>query len=152
MLECFLLAKKFLRVPNAVYINRPRADSVSRVEKDAINIPKYFHKNILSLREGFNELERVMDGLAFFKEHPEYRYAVLNFFGDKSFYWFGPMLNIYAQIPAFKLNDPVKQEFHPDDAALVAYLFNTVNVYRLQMLKIQQEIYKLKQEELHGKN
>ena len=151
MLECFLLAKKFLRVPNAVYINRPRAASVSRVENDNINVENYLHKNILPLREGFNELERVMAGFDFFREHADYRYAVLNFFGEKSFSWFWPMLNIYAQIPTFKLDEFVRREFHAEDAPFAAYLFNTVNVYRLQLMKIRQEIHKIKQEKSHGK-
>lgn len=146
VLECFLLAKKFLRVPNAVYIQRPRIGSVSKEDDSNINIPTYMHKVINSLLRGFYELEKSMSKFAFFKERPDYRYAVLEFFLNKSFIWSEPLQKMYAQIPPFKLNDLVKKEFHSDDAAFAAYMFNTINVYRLQLARFQQENFALKKE------
>ncbi len=54
------------------------------------------------------------------------------------------MLPVYTQNPLFKLNELVKKEFHPDDAVLSAYLFNTVNIQRLELIKQQQENTALK--------
>ena len=155
VLSSLLLAKKYLRVPNAAYICRPRAGSVSRINDRQVNVEDYFHKNVLSLKQGLNELEKIMDTFPFFKENPNYRYAVLDFFCKKSFTWLLPMQSMYAKIPAFQLNERVRKEFHPDDAAFAAYLFNTVNIYRLQIMKLQQEIYELnasrQQEKENGK-
>ncbi len=155
ILSSLLLAKKYLRVPNAVYICRPRAGSVSRVNDRKIDLKDYFSKSVLPLKEGLNELEKVMDKFPFFDEHPDYRYAVLDFFCKKSFSWLTPMQTIYTQMPAHKLNELVKKEFHPDDAALSAYLFDMVNIYRIQILQLQKKIFLLKnpqlQEKLNGK-
>lgn len=73
-------AKKFLRVPNMVYIRRMREDSLSeakRTPKDTIN----FWLNPILL--GLKELDNFMASIDFFKENHHYRYAVLEkfFFG-----------------------------------------------------------------------
>ena len=142
VLACFLRAKKFLRVPNITYIHRPRINSVSKIDDSNINVVDYLHKNVKPLIEGANELNKVMDNFNFFDRHPDYRYAVLDFFFQKSFSWLNPLLGIYAQIPAVTLQPLVEKEFHPDDATLAAYLFNTVNIQRLQIMRLQQELSK----------
>lgn len=144
--ECFILAKKFLRVPNAIYINRPRAGSVSKEDDSKFNVPEYMHKAISALRDGFNKLNKSMNKVAFFKEHPEYRHAVLDFFFSKDFSWRWELQNIYAQVHPSAINPLVEKEFSSDDAALAAYMFNTINVYRLQLARLQQENFALKKE------
>ncbi len=144
--ECLLATEKYLLVPNVTYIVRPRLDSASRTNGQQINLENYFHKNIAAWREGFNEFERVMKKFPFFSSHVNYRYAVLDFFFQRSFSRHAEMWMAYTQIPPFRLNELVKREFHPDDAAFSAYLFNTVNVYRLQLMKFQQENLALKNE------
>ena len=134
------LSKNYLSVPNVTYIVRPRIDSVSR---DRPTLARHFHKRISALNEGFNELERVMNEINFFKSHPNYRYAVLRWFGN---YRISLLMGFYQKNPAFLFNELVKQEFHPDNAALSAYLFNTVNVYRLQLMQLRQENLSLKNE------
>ena len=136
------LAKNYLRVPNIVYIVRPRIGSVSR-DRELISPEKHFHKRFRALLDGFKEFGRVMDKIKFFAEHPDYRYAVLEWFAN---FRIAVTLNFYVKNPAFRLNELVKREFHSDDAALSAYLFNTVNVYRLQIMKLQHELAALKQQ------
>ena len=138
--EALCRAKNYLCVPNAVNIIRPRAGSVSR-DRELISPEKHFRKRFSALLVGFNEFERVMDKMNFFDEHPNYRYGVLEWFAN---YRIAVTLNFYVKNPAFKLNELVKREFHSDDAALSAYLFNTVNVYRLQIMKLQHELAALK--------
>ena len=144
VLECLLSAEKYLLVPNTTYIVRPRLNSTSRTDNRQINLEHYFHKRIAALREGFNELEKIMNKFPFFNEHLDYRYAVWDFFCQKSFFYNSELLMIYAQNPPFQLNELVRKEFHPDDAAFGAYLFNTVNIYRLQLMRLQQELNALK--------
>ena len=132
------LAKKCLKVANATYIVRPRIGSVSR---DRPTIERHIHKRIRALNDGFNEFERIMNKIDFFNNRPDYRYAVLKWFAN---YRIALMLPVYTQNPLFKLNELVKKEFHPDDAVLSAYLFNTVNIQRLELIKQQQENTALK--------
>ena len=144
VLNCAVRAKNFLRVPNAVYICRPRAGSASRINERDFNVGSYIHKHVSPIGCGFNELERVMQKYPFFAEHPDYRYAVLDFFFKKSFSWLSPLKNLYMQNPAYKLNEIVKKEFPSDDAALVSYLFDKTTVYQIQIAILQQKIAALK--------
>ena len=67
-------AKKFLRVPNMVYIRRMRDDSImgkSKTPQQSINF--WFNPILL----GIKELDKVMSQIEFFQENPEQRYAVL---------------------------------------------------------------------------
>ena len=136
--ECLFRAKKYLRVPNVTYIIRPRIGSISR---DNPTIEDNFHKRIGALNDGFNEFVRIMGDIAFFKNNSNYRYAVLEWFAN---FRIPITLGFYTKIPAFKLNELVEKEFHTDNAALAAYLFNTVNIYRLQIMKLQQQLDALK--------
>ena len=136
--ECLMSAKNYLAIPNVTYIIRPREDSISR---ENYTTAEYFAKRIRALNDGFNEFERIMDKIKFFDGRPNYRYAVLEWFAN---FRIPITLGFYSQVPAFKLNKIVKKEFHPDDAPLAAYLFNTVNTYRLQLIKLRRELNKLK--------
>ena len=136
--ECLFQAQKYLRVPNVTYIIRPRLGSISR---DNLNLEEHFRKRIGALNDGLNEFEKVMNKIDFFDNHLDYRYAVLNWFAN---YRIKLTLGFYTKVPAFKLNEFIKKVFHSDDAIFSAYLFNTVNMYRLQIMKLQQEINALK--------
>ena len=138
--ECFLRAEKYLQIPNINYIIRPRLGSVSR-DRELISPEKDLHKRLGALIQGFNEFERVMSNIKFFDTHINYRYAVLEWFAE---FRLPITQKFYYNYPPFMLNDLIKREFNPDDAALAAYLFNTVNVYRLQLMKLQQELVELK--------
>ena len=138
--EALCLAEKYLNAPNVTYIIRPREGSVSR-DVTKITFATHMHKRISAFRDAFNELDKIMSRIKFFAEHPDYRYAVFTWFANVRL----PItMRFYTQVSAAKLNDFVKREFHPDDAPLAAYLFNTVNVYRLQIMKLRQELAALK--------
>lgn len=138
---CLCLAKKSLRVPNVTYIYRERADSVSH---DAANIKKYFHKWLKNLNDGFNELNKLMGHFKFFNEHPDYRYAVLNWFFNRVITDARQIPATYTKVHPAALNQFVEQEFHADNAALAAYLFNVVNIQRQQLMRLQTENVALK--------
>ena len=135
------LAKTFLRVPNCTYLYRQRQDSVSK--KMFVNATDHFHKWLCVMRDGFNNFEEVMSKINFFDEHLDYRYAVKEFFFNEISQQF---LGIYMQKPPFILNSFVQEEFHSDDAAFSAYLFNTVNIQRLQLMQLQAELRKFQQQ------
>ena len=129
-------AEKFLRVPNVTYVYRQRDDSVSRKKMIA---DKAFHKWLRVLNDGLNEFAKVMASEKFFAENPDHRYAVLNFFFKELIRTFTPL---YANNPQFMFDEFIKKEFHPDDAELVAQLFNTVHVQRVAIHQLQQELKK----------
>ena len=141
--KCFCSAKKLLRVPNITCIYRIRHDSITH---DTSNLEKYFHKWLGNLNLGFNEFDKVMRRFTFFDEHPDYRYAVLDWFFERTFRDARQFQAAYAQLHPAVLNQLVQKEFHPDDAAFSAFLFDKVNIYQLQILKLQAELRKFQQQ------
>lgn len=139
---CLCLAKNFLHVPNAVYIIRKRFGSISRDAQTSESAENYFGKWTGVINEGFKIFDDFMEQIPFFKKNPAQRFAVLDFF-------FGMIVNrhlsgIYLQNPPQLIYPVLKKFFNPDDAPLASYLFNTVNVYRLHLMKLQQELTELK--------
>ena len=141
--KCLCLARKLLRVPNIFYIYRERMDSIAH---NSFDLEKYFCRLLNDLNIGFNELDKFMSKIAFFDEHPDYRYAVLNWFFERIIRDALKLRAAYEQIHAFSLNPLVKKEFHPDDAAFASYLFDTVNNQRLQIMQLQRELAKFQQQ------
>lgn len=137
--RCLCLADKILRVPTINYIYRERLNSVSH---GSVTLEKYFKKVLNSLNNGFNTLDKFMNRFEFFNAHPDYRYAILNWFFEKVIQQGRQIAAAYDQIHAFQLNALVKKEFHPDDAAFSSYLFDMVNIQRLQIMQLQAELSK----------
>ena len=139
-INCLFLARKILRVPNICCIHRERADSISY---ELIGLQYDLHKFMRVYIDGFNALKNILDSIEFFDEHPDYRYALLNGFIIKKLYL---LENLYAQMPFSAINPLVEKEFHSDDTSFAAYLFNTVNVQRLQIAQLKQENIALRNE------
>lgn len=136
------VTEKILHVPNVVYIIRKRFGSVSRDAQTSESAENYFGKWTGVINEGFKIFDDFMEQIPFFKKNPAQRFAVLDFF-------FGMIVNrhlrgIYLQNPPQLIYPVLKKFFNPDDAPLASYLFNTVNVYRLHLMKLQQELTELK--------
>ena len=74
-----------------------------------------------------------MDKIPFFREKIGYRYAVLNWFFKKFMRDAQQLPFAYAQVHPALLNEFVEKNFSGSDAALTAYLFNTVNLQRLEL-------------------
>lgn len=67
-------ARKFLRVPNMVYICRMHEDSIMGAKRSPQQL-MYFWLNPVLI--GLKELDKLMSRIEFFKENPQQRYAVL---------------------------------------------------------------------------
>lgn len=140
---CLCFAKKFLSVPNIVYIQRNRANSISR-EKD--DLGKFIHKWVSNIVLGFKALDEIINRVPLFSQHPEYRYVTLNWFFYRLLGDAKRFPTAYSQIHPNILHLLVEKEFSSNDAALSAYLFNTVNIQQLQIMRLQQELAKFHQQ------
>ena len=87
-----------------------------------------------------------MSRFKFFDEHADFRYAVLDWFFNRVLHDANRFAAAYAQIHVAALNQFVEREFHSDDAAFAAYLFNTVNIQRLQLMQLHRENLALRNE------
>ena len=140
---CLCLSEKLLSSSSITYLARKNPESVSRKN---IAIENYFHRWVSSLNKGFNEFSKIMDKVTFFKEHPDYRYAMLNWFFNRVIQDAGKIATTYAQVHPAAIYPLCEKEFHMDDAAFGAYLFNTVNIQRLQIMQLQQELAKFQKQ------
>ena len=136
--EALCLAKRYLNVPNVVNIERQRIGSVSKNDWQHPS-EEFFIKRIHIIKEGFRAFERIAAKVPFLGQHIDYRYAILDWFANHRVTL---TLPAYANVPPFVLNEFVKRECQFDDAALTAYLFNTVNIQRLHIMRLQQELSK----------
>lgn len=139
--ECLMYSENYLTVPNITYIIRPREGSISR-DWTKIAFKDHVHKRTRAVIDGFNEFERIMDRMPFFEKNPDYRYAVLEWFAD---FRIPITMRFYKKRTAAELNGLIKKVFGSDNAAIFAYLFNTVNLYRRRLEELEEENEKLKQ-------
>ena len=77
-------AKKFLRVPNIVYIYRQSAGSAQRTERTSQEKINFWLNPVLL---GLKYLDKMMSRHEFFKETPSSHYALLKNFVEKRFSW-----------------------------------------------------------------
>ena len=134
---CF--AEKFLRVPNLTYIYRKRLGSVSY--ENFPDTSARFCKYIKVLNDGFNILGKIMAEIPFFEKNPNYRYAVLNFYFNDVL---GAIRPLYLKNDPLMFVDLIKKEYTSYNTDLVAYLFNIVNIQRLQFMNLREENNALK--------
>ena len=73
--EIVFCAKKFLRVPNIVYINRRAEDSITRAEKSARREINFWSNPLIF---GLKNLDEFMSRINFFRQNPQYRLAILD--------------------------------------------------------------------------
>lgn len=134
------LTKKILRVPNICYIHRQRDDSISFEQTD---MEASIHKFLRIYIDGFNFLRKIMGDIKFFAEQPNYRYRVLNWYVSGKLTYLQPL---YEKISPALFSRLIEKELSGDDAAFAAYLFNTVNIQRLQIMRLQQELNKFQKQ------
>ena len=133
---CLCLAEKLLRVPNITYIHRGNPESITN---EAADSEKYLRKWLSDLIVGFREFVKFMDKIPFFREKIGYRYAVLDWFFEKFMRDAQLLPFAYRQVHPALLGRIIEQEFSGEDAALSAYLFNVVNLQRLELAKFHQQ-------------
>ena len=98
-------AKKFLRVPNAVYAWRTNEESLTRKRKTPEQNINFWTNPILL---GLKTLDNLMSKNDFFQKNPSYRYAMLEFFITGKI--FTPYKDSW-QMPPFKIYETIKKEF-----------------------------------------
>ena len=136
--ETMCLSERLVRIPDIVYIYRQTKNSATRAVD--IDIEEQLNRFARIISTGTRELERFMSGLKFFEEHPEYRYAALNFFVQSNVSWESW---IYTKAPAFKLDALLKKNFAAElehNSAMAAQLLNMICVCRGHLARIRLQL------------
>lgn len=134
-------AKKYLVVPNVIYMHRFRPDSL--MEQDKKDVKKFVHSRLTMLKDGVRYLDDFLDNSESFSKRPDLKYILFDFFIPATA---GHLNDIYAQVPAPALDVLLRKEFGGDNAALTSFIFNAMNIYRLQFMQAQQRIAALETE------
>lgn len=132
-------AKRYLVVPNTVYIVRNRSGSF--LWRDNNSIEKFVHSRLISIKDGFRYLDEYLNGFETFARRPDVKYALFEMINRELI---GHLLNVYAKVPAPQLDALLRKEFSEgDNIALTSFVFSTMNVQRLQLIMAQRRIAEL---------
>ena len=125
------LAKKFLRVPNRLYIWRSVKNSLSRIERTPEEEIKFW---LDPLVKGLDYLDEFLNEFEFFAQNPNYRFEVTNFFVKMQI---AGMLSAFEKLKTEELYKIIHGQFDGKHAALVANLFIFLNFYREKFLEVK---------------
>lgn len=135
-------AKKYLVVPNVIYMHRVRPDSL--MERDKKNVGEFVHSRLTMLKEGVRYLDDFLKNSEIFSKRPDLKYVVFDFFIPATA---GHLNDIYPQVPAPALDELLRKEFTGgDNVALTSFIFSAMNIYRLQLMQSHQRIAALETE------
>lgn len=130
-------AKKFLLVPNIVYVYRLNEKSVGQKKKIPTETINFWGSPIIL---GVKSLDNFMGKLKFFKNNPQYRYFVLANFVDGTLSGFG------NNLPPIDVYETIKQNFGKslgESDVLVSILCSLANTYQIMILAKDKELNEL---------
>ena len=135
----FLLsfAKNILRVPYTFYVYRNTDAGITHGKN--LSVEKLIHRWTESLFKGTGILDKFMNEFEVLKNNSELKYLVFASFLQ---YHVINLLNVYAQIPAHRLDDLIRQELSEveDKTALTAFLFNRMEFLTINNIRMQNHI------------
>ena len=126
-------AQNYLVVPNIFYYYRVREDSRT---KEKLDVSQTIHRYTSVLKQGINYLDEFLNRRELFANRSDLKYTLFDIFSLLMLYHLN---EIYHDIPAHELDELLRKEFD-DSAALKAYFFNKMNLYRLQLNPPQESI------------
>lgn len=126
-LRCLVAAKNYVRVPFVSYYYRIREDSLSHKTYDALT----FSGNAIDI---FRELDTFMIGEKFFRDNPQYKYPLLDFFMQGQLDMTAKGFFVLSDLkPADVYNffrEKIFSANPQDNAALTSYLFVAMNLLK----------------------
>ena len=145
---CIVAAKNYVRVPFMSYLYRLRNDSLSHRARPPVD-------SVLTALKIVSTLDKFMSGRKFFREQPQYRYDILDFFLQER-------LNVIAQKFFVAGNSSPQDVFNflrdkifsanpQENVALTSYLFVAASILKLYTNQQAAEIAALKNK-LEAKN
>ena len=128
-IELICCAKRYVRIPQPLYIHRERDDSVSHKDRQGTERIKYLGHLLI---KGVRHLCKFFNEQKFFQDNPQYVWMLLDWLERRYSKNFGrALLNVSPQEAQAALAKIFKEDCG-DQADLIAYLCTSVNVSRLK--------------------
>ena len=137
------LAKKFVLIPNVVYVYRVRGDSVNR---NKLTLDKHVHNWFGSSLKAIEIYENFMAKFPQFEENPNLKYIVFEFFASHNVS--NQIMPVYTNFTAPSLDSLIRKELAEvkDKTALAAFLFNRMNIFQVRLNLLQQKFSQLEKQ------
>lgn len=131
-------AERYILVPNVINFYRVLEDSLSHKKESPQD---HFIRYLRALISGFNFLNKFLLEREFFLQNPQIRYLALEIYSNEVLAY---LANIYLHNPPYVMDNILRQEFGRNDCSeLTAFIFNAMNVYRLEFINEQKRIEEL---------
>lgn len=130
-------AKNYVVLPNVCYFWRQHEGS-KVTEK--LDVAKSIHKFVAVLNCGIKYLDDFLNERKIFAGRSDLKYVL---FDTLATVVLGNLDQIYFQNPTYKLDEFLRKEFDGNNSAAVAFNFNTMNVYRLQLANARNQLLQL---------
>ena len=128
-------------LPNVIYFARKRDGSAIRSH---LNIFQIFQREIKALQNGIKHLDEFLDDTEIFSSRPNLKYILFDMFAQEIL---SHLYAVYSQVSPYALDEIIRKEFNANsDVALTGFIFNTINIQRLQLMQAQQRIAQLENE------
>lgn len=137
--QVYFLAKKFLQIPQALYIYRHRASSITHFNRENGKV-NFWNEVVV---EGVNFLGDFLKQQKFFQENPQYTFEMLKRFADAHF---DQALRGYLNNPAPEVYDKLKSALAEKFGAngdLIAYFCVSAGLAHLNLKLSAQRITEL---------
>ena len=138
---CIVAAKNYVRVPFVSYYYRIRKNSLSHEARDAIKMSE-------TVIEVVSTLDNFMDGRKFFRDNPQYRYAVLDFFLQERLEVIAKNFFVTSKLTPAEVFEFFREKFFSanlnKNAELTSYLFVAAGIFKLYLNQQATEIAELK--------
>ena len=132
-------AERYVVVPNVVYFYRKREGSAVFKRIDA----EYrFHRDVKTIKLGVRHLDEFLSKRDFLAAHPNLKYLFFNMLVSTLA---EDLKSFYEKSPALAFDEILRKEFDGSDTALSAFIFNALNIYRLQLGQLRQQNFQLNQ-------
>lgn len=125
--------KKFLVVPNTVYIYRINENSTFHKKMTAEDI---IHKRVGVFFRGIKYLDDFMNKFKFFNAFPEYKYLVFDFFAG-SCGLTDIAIKLHSKFQTAELDKIIRAELEQiqNNTALTAFLFSRMSVFNAELVQ-----------------
>lgn len=126
--KCLTAAKNYVRVPFVSYYYRIRKNSLSHETADGVEIS-------LTAIEVVKALDKFMGGQKFFRDNPQHRYAILDFFIQERLEVIAKNFFVTSNLSPAEVFDFFREKIFSskpeENVALTSYLFVADNIFKL---------------------